>query len=184
MKGGPFRPVKAVAVDLFSQTPPCEMLILFERVEHPSGVGVQPRPGPPADTHQKPGRPPLLSPLGQRKPALPEQHPDCITGRIQGLPKSLPCPAWHTQAAATEGMRPLSPWAPVACSPLTPQMGHKGWNKLPKKKKMWLGLHLEGAPSTLGHSRGWQVGSGCLWEDSAPRHMGLSTGCLSVLTVG
>ncbi|XP_023567435.1 tRNA (uracil-5-)-methyltransferase homolog A isoform X3 [Octodon degus] len=39
VKGTPFRPVKAVAVDLFPQTPHCEMLILFERVEYPNGTG-------------------------------------------------------------------------------------------------------------------------------------------------
>ncbi|XP_052596210.1 tRNA (uracil-5-)-methyltransferase homolog A isoform X3 [Peromyscus californicus insignis] len=39
VKGIPFRPVKAVAVDLFPQTPHCEMLILFERMEqHPNGI--------------------------------------------------------------------------------------------------------------------------------------------------
>ncbi|XP_027715171.1 tRNA (uracil-5-)-methyltransferase homolog A [Vombatus ursinus] len=37
VKGSPFRPVRAVAVDLFPQTPHCEMLILFERVDHPNG---------------------------------------------------------------------------------------------------------------------------------------------------
>ncbi|XP_021777074.2 tRNA (uracil-5-)-methyltransferase homolog A isoform X2 [Papio anubis] len=60
VKGTPFRPVKAVAVDLFPQTPHCEMLILFERVEHPNGTGVlgphsppaQPTPGPPDDTQE------------------------------------------------------------------------------------------------------------------------------------
>nr|XP_020759071.1 tRNA (uracil-5-)-methyltransferase homolog A [Odocoileus virginianus texanus] len=58
VKGTPFRPVKAVAVDLFPQTPHCEMLILFERVEHPNGAGalephksvVQTPPAPPGDT--------------------------------------------------------------------------------------------------------------------------------------
>ncbi|XP_008582755.1 PREDICTED: tRNA (uracil-5-)-methyltransferase homolog A isoform X1 [Galeopterus variegatus] len=63
VKGIPFRPVKAVAVDLFPQTPHCEMLILFERVEHPNGTGVlghqdppaQPPPGPPDDTSQETG---------------------------------------------------------------------------------------------------------------------------------
>ncbi|XP_018873933.1 tRNA (uracil-5-)-methyltransferase homolog A isoform X3 [Gorilla gorilla gorilla] len=63
VKGIPFRPVKAVAVDLFPQTPHCEMLILFERVEHPNGTGVlephsppaQPTPGPPDDTLQETG---------------------------------------------------------------------------------------------------------------------------------
>lgn len=60
VKGRPFRPVKAVAVDLFPQTPHCEMLILFERVEqeHPNGTGplehrdppAPPPPGPPEDT--------------------------------------------------------------------------------------------------------------------------------------
>ncbi|XP_077317834.1 tRNA (uracil-5-)-methyltransferase homolog A isoform X3 [Lithobates pipiens] len=34
VKGRPFRPVRAVAVDLFPQTPHCELLILFERVEY------------------------------------------------------------------------------------------------------------------------------------------------------
>uniref|UniRef100_A0A2K6QB17 tRNA (uracil-5-)-methyltransferase homolog A n=1 Tax=Rhinopithecus roxellana TaxID=61622 RepID=A0A2K6QB17_RHIRO len=67
VKGSPFRPVKAVAVDLFPQTPHCEMLILFERVEHPNGTGVlephsppaQPTPGPPNDTPQETGAFPL-----------------------------------------------------------------------------------------------------------------------------
>lgn len=56
VKGTPFRPVKAVAVDLFPQTPHCEMLLLFERVEHPNGTGAlapQPPPGPPVDTVQE-----------------------------------------------------------------------------------------------------------------------------------
>uniref|UniRef100_A0A8C7CAT4 tRNA (uracil-5-)-methyltransferase homolog A n=1 Tax=Neovison vison TaxID=452646 RepID=A0A8C7CAT4_NEOVI len=61
VKGTPFRPVKAVAVDLFPQTPHCEMLLLFERVEHPNGTGAlapqdpppQPPPGPPVDTIQE-----------------------------------------------------------------------------------------------------------------------------------
>ncbi|XP_032125662.1 tRNA (uracil-5-)-methyltransferase homolog A [Sapajus apella] len=48
VKGIPFRPVKAVAVDLFPQTPHCEMLILFERVEHPNGRGVLGPHSPPA----------------------------------------------------------------------------------------------------------------------------------------
>ncbi|XP_075390353.1 tRNA (uracil-5-)-methyltransferase homolog A isoform X1 [Tenrec ecaudatus] len=39
VRGSPFRPVKAVAVDLFPQTPHCEMLILFERVEPSNGAG-------------------------------------------------------------------------------------------------------------------------------------------------
>ena len=39
VKGTPFHPVKAVAVDLFPQTPHCEMLILFERMQqHPNGI--------------------------------------------------------------------------------------------------------------------------------------------------
>ncbi|XP_035135607.1 tRNA (uracil-5-)-methyltransferase homolog A [Callithrix jacchus] len=61
VKGIPFQPVKAVAVDLFPQTPHCEMLILFERVEHPNGTGVlgphrppaQPTPRSPDDTPQE-----------------------------------------------------------------------------------------------------------------------------------
>ncbi|XP_049721583.1 tRNA (uracil-5-)-methyltransferase homolog A [Elephas maximus indicus] len=66
VKGTPFRPVKAVAVDLFPQTPHCEMLILFERVEYPNGAGAQDpsvlpppsSPGPPDGTLQQPGAPP------------------------------------------------------------------------------------------------------------------------------
>ncbi|XP_059531913.1 tRNA (uracil-5-)-methyltransferase homolog A isoform X4 [Myotis daubentonii] len=66
VKGTPFRPVKAVAVDLFPQTPHCEMLILFERVEHPNGTETlepqdppaQHSPGPPDDTQQESGSSP------------------------------------------------------------------------------------------------------------------------------
>ncbi|XP_035234581.1 tRNA (uracil-5-)-methyltransferase homolog A [Anguilla anguilla] len=36
VRGAPFRPVKAMAVDLFPQTPHCEMLLLFERVDYSS----------------------------------------------------------------------------------------------------------------------------------------------------
>lgn len=40
VKGIPFHPVKAVAVDLFPQTPHCEMLILFERMDQqPNSIG-------------------------------------------------------------------------------------------------------------------------------------------------
>ena len=68
VKGTPFRPVKAVAVDLFPQTPHCEMLILFERVEHPNGAGalephksvVHTPPAPPGDTSLE-ARPSLTS---------------------------------------------------------------------------------------------------------------------------
>lgn len=63
VKGTPFRPVKAVAVDLFPQTPHCEMLILFERVERPNDTETlkpqdppaQHSPGPPGDTQQEAG---------------------------------------------------------------------------------------------------------------------------------
>ncbi|XP_053557874.1 tRNA (uracil-5-)-methyltransferase homolog A [Bombina bombina] len=34
VKGRAFRPVRAVAVDLFPQTPHCELLVLFERIEY------------------------------------------------------------------------------------------------------------------------------------------------------
>ncbi|NXA51917.1 TRM2A methyltransferase, partial [Nothocercus julius] len=37
VKGAAFRPVKAVAVDLFPQTRHCELLIFFERVEYANG---------------------------------------------------------------------------------------------------------------------------------------------------
>ncbi|MGH0171543.1 UNVERIFIED_CONTAM: hypothetical protein FKN15_061670 [Acipenser sinensis] len=36
VKGSPFRPVRAMAVDLFPQTMHCELLLLFERVEYNS----------------------------------------------------------------------------------------------------------------------------------------------------
>ncbi|XP_003801760.1 tRNA (uracil-5-)-methyltransferase homolog A isoform X1 [Otolemur garnettii] len=63
VKGTPFQPVKAVAVDLFPQTPHCEMLILFQRVELTNGTGIlglqdppsQPLPGPTDGTPQEIG---------------------------------------------------------------------------------------------------------------------------------
>uniref|UniRef100_A0A8C9WJM1 tRNA (uracil(54)-C(5))-methyltransferase n=1 Tax=Scleropages formosus TaxID=113540 RepID=A0A8C9WJM1_SCLFO len=36
VRGAPFRPVRALAVDLFPQTPHCEMLLLLERVDYSS----------------------------------------------------------------------------------------------------------------------------------------------------
>ncbi|XP_016022432.2 tRNA (uracil-5-)-methyltransferase homolog A isoform X3 [Rousettus aegyptiacus] len=54
VKGTPFRPVKAVAVDLFPQTPHCEMLILFERVENPNGTGILEPQNPPAEPSSEP----------------------------------------------------------------------------------------------------------------------------------
>ncbi|XP_054974680.1 tRNA (uracil-5-)-methyltransferase homolog A isoform X2 [Sorex araneus] len=62
VKGTPFKPVKAVAVDLFPQTPHCEMLILFERTEYSNGGApappeppAQPPPGPLPDIPQDTG---------------------------------------------------------------------------------------------------------------------------------
>ncbi|XP_040859694.1 tRNA (uracil-5-)-methyltransferase homolog A [Ochotona curzoniae] len=72
VKGTPFRPMKAVAVDLFPQTPHCEMLILFERVEHPNGTAALEHGDPAA---QLPPGPPDGSPeaLGTTEPTLLEQ---------------------------------------------------------------------------------------------------------------
>lgn len=50
VKGTPFQPVKAVAVDLFPQTPHCELLLLFERAESPKGGDTAAPPEPPAQT--------------------------------------------------------------------------------------------------------------------------------------
>ncbi|XP_074916144.1 tRNA (uracil-5-)-methyltransferase homolog A isoform X4 [Chelonoidis abingdonii] len=44
VKGAPFRPVKAMAVDLFPQTMHCELLIFFERVEHSNGNSTEASP--------------------------------------------------------------------------------------------------------------------------------------------
>ncbi|XP_067395946.1 tRNA (uracil-5-)-methyltransferase homolog A [Emydura macquarii macquarii] len=44
VKGTPFRPVKAMAVDLFPQTMHCELLIFFERVEHSNGNSTEATP--------------------------------------------------------------------------------------------------------------------------------------------
>ncbi|XP_010201691.2 tRNA (uracil-5-)-methyltransferase homolog A isoform X1 [Colius striatus] len=41
VKGASFRPVKALAVDLFPQTRHCELLILFERVEYTNGSSAE-----------------------------------------------------------------------------------------------------------------------------------------------
>uniref|UniRef100_G1MRX4 tRNA (uracil(54)-C(5))-methyltransferase n=1 Tax=Meleagris gallopavo TaxID=9103 RepID=G1MRX4_MELGA len=44
VKGAAFRPVKAMAVDLFPQTKHCELLILFERVEYTNGSSAEAKP--------------------------------------------------------------------------------------------------------------------------------------------
>lgn len=44
VKGSPFRPIKAMAVDLFPQTMHCELLIFFERVEYSNGNSAEPTP--------------------------------------------------------------------------------------------------------------------------------------------
>lgn len=38
VRGAPFRPVRAMAVDLFPQTMHCETILLFERVDYGSGA--------------------------------------------------------------------------------------------------------------------------------------------------
>uniref|UniRef100_H3BDC7 tRNA (uracil(54)-C(5))-methyltransferase n=1 Tax=Latimeria chalumnae TaxID=7897 RepID=H3BDC7_LATCH len=57
VKGAPFRPVRAMAVDLFPQTMHCELLMLFERVEYPStsSTGETKDPPPPVDAVSKMG---------------------------------------------------------------------------------------------------------------------------------
>lgn len=59
-------------MDLFPQTPHCEMLILFERVEHPNGTAALEHGDPAA---QLPPGPPDGSPeaLGTTEPTLLEQ---------------------------------------------------------------------------------------------------------------
>ncbi|NXI71400.1 TRM2A methyltransferase, partial [Anseranas semipalmata] len=44
VKGTSFRPVKAMAVDLFPQTRHCELLIFFERVEYANGSSAEAKP--------------------------------------------------------------------------------------------------------------------------------------------
>ncbi|KFQ62803.1 tRNA (uracil-5-)-methyltransferase A, partial [Pelecanus crispus] len=44
VKGASFRPVKAMAVDLFPQTRHCELLILFERVDYAGGSSAEAAP--------------------------------------------------------------------------------------------------------------------------------------------
>ncbi|NXC48433.1 TRM2A methyltransferase, partial [Penelope pileata] len=44
VKGAAFRPVKAMAVDLFPQTKHCELLILFERIEYANGSSAEAKP--------------------------------------------------------------------------------------------------------------------------------------------
>ncbi|NXC15070.1 TRM2A methyltransferase, partial [Corythaeola cristata] len=44
VKGASFRPVKAMAVDLFPQTRHCELLILFERVDYGNGSSAEAMP--------------------------------------------------------------------------------------------------------------------------------------------
>ncbi|NWH76242.1 TRM2A methyltransferase, partial [Piaya cayana] len=47
VKGASFRPIKALAVDLFPQTRHCELLIFFERVEYANGSSAAATPGAP-----------------------------------------------------------------------------------------------------------------------------------------
>ncbi|XP_025068102.1 tRNA (uracil-5-)-methyltransferase homolog A isoform X1 [Alligator sinensis] len=44
VKGNPFRPIKAMAVDLFPQTMHCELLLFFERVAYSNGNSAKPTP--------------------------------------------------------------------------------------------------------------------------------------------
>uniref|UniRef100_A0A8C5PA94 tRNA (uracil(54)-C(5))-methyltransferase n=1 Tax=Leptobrachium leishanense TaxID=445787 RepID=A0A8C5PA94_9ANUR len=53
VKGRPFRPVRALAVDLFPQTPHCELLILFERVENTESTNKN-TAGPDLETSEPP----------------------------------------------------------------------------------------------------------------------------------
>ncbi|NXT28604.1 TRM2A methyltransferase, partial [Syrrhaptes paradoxus] len=48
VKGASFRPVKALAVDLFPQTRHCELLIFFERVDYANGSAAEATPAPAA----------------------------------------------------------------------------------------------------------------------------------------
>lgn len=41
MRGASFRPIKALAVDLFPQTKHCELLILFERADYANGSSAE-----------------------------------------------------------------------------------------------------------------------------------------------
>uniref|UniRef100_F6S9Y2 tRNA (uracil(54)-C(5))-methyltransferase n=1 Tax=Monodelphis domestica TaxID=13616 RepID=F6S9Y2_MONDO len=82
VKGSPFRPVRAVAVDLFPQTLHCEMLILFERVEHPndsSAVVEGPPPqslAPAAPRAEGTELPHSADPGGPQAPGAPPGGPD------------------------------------------------------------------------------------------------------------
>ncbi|XP_036613709.1 tRNA (uracil-5-)-methyltransferase homolog A [Trichosurus vulpecula] len=75
VKGSPFRPVRAVAVDLFPQTLHCEMLILFERVEHPNGSTAAATGG--SSPESPPPLPPPVAGVAQAEdcPDTPEASP-------------------------------------------------------------------------------------------------------------
>uniref|UniRef100_A0A674F036 tRNA (uracil(54)-C(5))-methyltransferase n=1 Tax=Salmo trutta TaxID=8032 RepID=A0A674F036_SALTR len=55
VRGAPFRPVRAMAVDLFPQTMHCEMLLLFERVDYSSknSIDIQEKPHKPNTSHNE-----------------------------------------------------------------------------------------------------------------------------------
>uniref|UniRef100_A0A6I8N6P4 tRNA (uracil(54)-C(5))-methyltransferase n=1 Tax=Ornithorhynchus anatinus TaxID=9258 RepID=A0A6I8N6P4_ORNAN len=57
MRGTPFRPVRALAVDLFPQTPHCEMVILFER----GGLDPGDQAPPPESPATSPPQPPTAA---------------------------------------------------------------------------------------------------------------------------
>ncbi|XP_068956891.1 tRNA (uracil-5-)-methyltransferase homolog A [Petaurus breviceps papuanus] len=83
VKGSPFRPVRAVAVDLFPQTLHCEMLILFERVEHPNGSSAAARGG------SSPESPPLPIAGGAQTEDCPDT-PEASPSDQHGSPSPLP----------------------------------------------------------------------------------------------
>ncbi|KAL8180274.1 UNVERIFIED_CONTAM: tRNA methyltransferase 2 [Gekko kuhli] len=71
VKGSPFRPVRAVAVDLFPQTMHCELLLYFERIEHSSEK--------PSDTSIDSAEIPAMKPearasMEEDNTGLPEKH--------------------------------------------------------------------------------------------------------------
>ncbi|XP_072455857.1 tRNA (uracil-5-)-methyltransferase homolog A [Notamacropus eugenii] len=80
VKGSPFRPVRAVAVDLFPQTLHCELLILFERVEHPNNSSAAATGG------SSPESPPPLPPSPIAGGAQAEDCPDTPAASPGDLP--------------------------------------------------------------------------------------------------
>ncbi|XP_064322609.1 tRNA (uracil-5-)-methyltransferase homolog A [Phalacrocorax carbo] len=75
VKGAAFRPVKAMAVDLFPQTRHCELLIFFERVDYANGSSAEAAPDAARVTTAEHGDGAAPSTIDGSEAAAPQESP-------------------------------------------------------------------------------------------------------------